>query len=137
MILDTAGRLHIDEDMMAELEEIKNTVTVHQTILVIDAMTGQDAVNVAKEFDEKIGVDGVIVTKLDGDTRGGAALSVKAVTGKPILYVGMGEKLSDLEQFYGSYGKRILGMGDVLSLIEKAEAELDIDEDKAKEMSRR
>ena len=138
MILDTAGRLHIDEDMMAELEEIKNTVTVHQTILVIDAMTGQDAVNVAKEFDEKIGVDGVIVTKLDGDTRGGAALSVKAVTGKPILYVGMGEKLSDLEQFYPDrMANRILGMGDVLSLIEKAEAELDIDEDKAKEMSKK
>ncbi len=138
VILDTAGRLHIDEDMMAELEEIKNTVTVHQTILVIDAMTGQDAVNVAKEFDEKIGVDGVIVTKLDGDTRGGAALSVKAVTGKPILYVGMGEKLSDLEQFYPDrMATRILGMGDVLSLIEKAEAELDIDEDKAKEMTRR
>ena len=138
VILDTAGRLHIDEDMMAELEEIKNTVTVHQTILVIDAMTGQDAVNVAKEFDEKIGVDGVIVTKLDGDTRGGAALSVKAVTGKPILYVGMGEKLSDLEQFYPDrMANRILGMGDVLSLIEKAEAELDIDEDKAKEMSKK
>ena len=138
VILDTAGRLHIDEDMMAELEEIRNTVTVHQTILVIDAMTGQDAVNVAKEFDEKIGVDGVIVTKLDGDTRGGAALSVKAVTGKPILYVGMGEKLSDLEQFYPDrMANRILGMGDVLSLIEKAEAELDIDEDKAKEMSKK
>ena len=138
VILDTAGRLHIDEDMMAELEEIKNTVTVHQTILVIDAMTGQDAVNVAKEFDEKIGVDGVIVTKLDGDTRGGAALSVKAVTGKPILYVGMCEKLSDLEQFYPDrMANRILGMGDVLSLIEKAEAELDIDEDKAKEMSKK
>ena len=100
VILDTAGRLHIDEDMMAELEEIKEEVEVHQTILVIDAMTGQDAVNVAKEFNEKVGIDGVIVTKLDGDTRGGAALSVKAVTGKPILYVGMGEKLSDLEQFY-------------------------------------
>ncbi len=105
MILDTAGRLHIDEDMMAELEEIKEEVEVHQTILVIDAMTGQDAVNVAKEFNEKVGIDGVIVTKLDGDTRGGAALSVKAVTGKPILYVGMGEKLSDLEQFLsGPYG---------------------------------
>ena len=126
VILDTAGRLHIDEDMMAELEEIKNTVTVHQTILVIDAMTGQDAVNVAKEFDEKIGVDGVIVTKLDGDTRGGAALSVKAVTGKPILYAGMGEKLSDLEQFYPErMASRILGMGDVLTLIEKAQAEMD------------
>ena len=121
MILDTAGRLHIDEDMMAELEEIKEEVEVHQTILVIDAMTGQDAVNVAKEFNEKVGIDGVIVTKLDGDTRGGAALSVKAVTGKPILYVGMGEKLSDLEQFYPDrMASRILGMGDVLSLIEKA-----------------
>ena len=118
--------------MMAELEEIKEEVEVHQTILVIDAMTGQDAVNVAKEFNEKVGIDGVIVTKLDGDTRGGAALSVKAVTGKPILYVGMGEKLSDLEQFYPDrMASRILGMGDVLSLIEKAEAE--IDEEKARE----
>ena len=136
MILDTAGRLHIDEDMMAELQEIKETVTVHQTILVIDAMTGQDAVNVAKDFNEKIGVDGVIVTKLDGDTRGGAALSVKAVTGKPILYVGMGEKLSDLEQFYPDrMASRILGMGDVLTLIEKAEAE--IDEEKAKQMTQK
>ncbi len=136
VILDTAGRLHIDADMMAELQEIKETVDVHQTILVIDAMTGQDAVNVAKEFNEKVGVDGVIVTKLDGDTRGGAALSVKAVTGKPILYAGMGEKLSDLEQFYPDrMASRILGMGDVLTLIEKAEAE--IDEEKAKEMSRK
>lgn len=138
VILDTAGRLHIDEDMMAELQEIKEAVTVHQTILVIDAMTGQDAVNVAKEFNEKAGIDGVIVTKLDGDTRGGAALSVKAVTGKPILYVGMGEKLSDLEQFHPDrMASRILGMGDVLTLIEKAEAELDMDEDKAREMSRK
>ena len=136
VILDTAGRLHIDEDMMAELQEIKDTVTVHQTILVIDAMTGQDAVNVAKDFNEKVGVDGVIVTKLDGDTRGGAALSVKAVTGKPILYVGMGEKLSDLEQFYPDrMASRILGMGDVLTLIEKAEAQ--IDEDKAREMNQK
>ena len=136
VILDTAGRLHIDEDMMAELEEIKEEVEVHQTILVIDAMTGQDAVNVAKEFNEKVGIDGVIVTKLDGDTRGGAALSVKAVTGKPILYVGMGEKLSDLEQFYPDrMASRILGMGDVLSLIEKAEAE--IDEEKAREMTQK
>ncbi len=136
VILDTAGRLHIDADMMAELQEIKETVDVHQTILVIDAMTGQDAVNVAKEFNEKVGVDGVIVTKLDGDTRGGAALSVKAVTGKPILYAGMGEKLSDLEQFHPDrMASRILGMGDVLTLIEKAEAE--IDEEKAKEMSRK
>lgn len=136
VILDTAGRLHIDEDMMAELQEIKEAVEVYQTILVIDAMTGQDAVNVAEEFNQKIGIDGVIVTKLDGDTRGGAALSVKAVTGKPILYVGMGEKLSDLEQFYPDrMASRILGMGDVLTLIEKAEAE--IDEEKAKEMSRK
>ncbi len=136
VILDTAGRLHIDEDMMTELQEIKETVTVHQTILVIDAMTGQDAVNVAKEFNEKAGIDGVIVTKLDGDTRGGAALSVKAVTGKPILYVGMGEKLSDLEQFYPDrMASRILGMGDVLTLIEKAEAE--IDEEKARQMTQK
>ena len=138
VILDTAGRLHIDEDMMAELEEIKEEVEVHQTILVIDAMTGQDAVNVAKEFNEKVGIDGVIVTKLDGDTRGGAALSVKAVTGKPILYVGMGEKLSDLEQFYPDrMASRILGMGDVLTLIEKASANLDIDAGKEKEMAAR
>ena len=136
VILDTAGRLHIDEDMMAELQEIKDTVTVHQTILVIDAMTGQDAVNVAKDFNDKIGIDGVIVTKLDGDTRGGAALSVKAVTGKPIFYVGMGEKLSDLEQFYPDrMVSRILGMGDVLTLIEKAEAQ--IDEEKAKQMTQK
>ena len=134
VILDTAGRLHIDEDMMAELQEIKDAVEVHQTILVVDAMTGQDAVNVAGSFNEKIGIDGVIVTKLDGDTRGGAALSIKAVTGRPILYVGMGEKLSDLEQFYPDrMASRILGMGDVLSLIEKAGAELD--EEKAMQMA--
>lgn len=134
VILDTAGRLHIDEDMMAELQEIKETVTVHQTILVVDAMTGQDAVNVASSFNEKIGIDGVIVTKLDGDTRGGAALSIKAVTGRPILYVGMGEKLSDLEQFYPDrMASRILGMGDVLTLIEKAGAEMD--EEKAAKMT--
>ena len=136
VILDTAGRLHVDEDMMAELQEIKETVTVHQTILVVDAMTGQDAVNVASSFNEKVGIDGVIVTKLDGDTRGGAALSIKAVTGRPILYVGMGEKLSDLEQFYPDrMASRILGMGDVLSLIEKAGET--IDEEKAKEMSKK
>lgn len=112
IILDTAGRLHIDEEMMEELQEIKNTVEVHQSILVVDAMTGQDAVNVAENFNEKIGIDGVIVTKLDGDTRGGVALSIKAVTGCPILYVGMGEKLSDLEQFYPDrMASRILGMG--------------------------
>ncbi len=136
VILDTAGRLHIDEDMMAELQEIKEAVSVHQTLLVVDAMTGQDAVNVANSFNEKIGVDGVIVTKLDGDTRGGAALSIKAVTGKPILFVGMGEKLSDLEQFYPDrMASRILGMGDVLSLIEKVGE--DIDEEKAKAMSQK
>ena len=136
VILDTAGRLHVDEDMMAELVSIKEQVDVAQTILVVDAMTGQDAVNVAKTFDDTIGIDGVILTKLDGDTRGGAALSIRAVTGKPILYVGMGEKLSDLEQFYPDrMASRILGMGDVLTLIEKAEAE--IDADKAKEMEQR
>ncbi len=136
VILDTAGRLHIDEAMMEELQEIKSNVTVHQTLLVVDAMTGQDAVNVAKEFDEKVGVDGIILSKLDGDTRGGAALSVKAVTGKPILFVGMGEKLSDLEQFYPDrMASRILGMGDVLSLIEKAKSEIVIDEDKSKKMA--
>ena len=134
VILDTAGRLHIDEDMMAELQQIKEAVEVHQTILVVDAMTGQDAVNVAESFHNKIGIDGVIVTKLDGDTRGGAALSIKAVTGRPILYVGMGEKLSDLEQFYPDrMASRSLGMGDVLTLIEKAGAELD--EEKAMQMA--
>lgn len=138
VILDTAGRLHIDEEMMTELIEIKGNVDVHQTLLVVDAMTGQDAVNVAKEFDEKVGVDGVILSKMDGDSRGGAALSIKAVTGKPILYIGMGEKLSDLEQFYPDrMANRILGMGDVLTLIEKAQQNLDIDEDKEKEMAAR
>ena len=136
VILDTAGRLHIDEDMMGELQEIKEAVDVHQTILVVDAMTGQDAVNVAGSFHDKIGIDGVIVTKLDGDTRGGAALSIKAVTGRPILYVGMGEKLSDLEQFYPDrMASRILGMGDVLTLIEKAGAEMD--EEKARQMTQK
>lgn len=138
VILDTAGRLHVDEDMMDELIEIKENVDVAQTILVVDAMTGQDAVNVAGTFDEKIGIDGVVLTKLDGDTRGGAALSIRAVTGKPILYVGMGEKLSDLEQFYPDrMASRILGMGDVLTLIEKAQSEIDIDEEKAKDMQQR
>ena len=136
LIIDTAGRLHVDEDMMAELIQIKENVAVSQTILVVDAMTGQDAVNVAKTFDEKIGIDGVVLTKLDGDTRGGAALSIRAVTGKPILYAGMGEKLSDLEQFYPDrMASRILGMGDILSLIEKAEFE--VSEEKAKEMSQK
>jgi len=134
IILDTAGRLQIDDDMMNELISIKEAVNVHQTLLVVDAMTGQEAVNVAKTFDEKVGVDGVILSKLDGDARGGAALSVKAVTGKPILYVGMGEKLSDLEQFYPDrMASRILGMGDVLTLIEKASAQ--IDENKEKQLT--
>ena len=136
LILDTAGRLHIDEDMMAELANIKEAITVDQTILVVDAMTGQDAVNVADTFGQKVGIDGVILTKMDGDTRGGAALSIKAISGKPILYVGMGEKLSDLEQFYPErMASRILGMGDVMSLIEKAQANLD--EEKAKEMEQK
>lgn len=134
VILDTAGRLHIDEAMMEELIHIKEQVTVHQTLLVVDAMTGQDAVNVAKDFNEKVGLDGVVLTKMDGDSRGGAALSVKAITGKPILYVGMGEKLSDLEQFYPDrMASRILGMGDVLTLIEKVSE--DIDEEKEKKMA--
>ena len=136
VIIDTAGRLHVDEDMMNELKDIKEAVDVFQTLLVVDAMTGQDAVNVASTFNDLIGIDGVILTKMDGDTRGGAALSIKAVTGKPILYVGMGEKLSDLEQFYPDrMASRILGMGDVLTLIEKAQA--NIDEEKAKEMERK
>lgn len=136
VILDTAGRLHVDEDMMEELVQIKAAVQVDQTILVVDAMTGQDAVNVAGMFQDKVGIDGVILTKLDGDTRGGAALSIRSVTGKPILYIGMGEKLSDLEQFYPDrMASRILGMGDILTLIEKAE--LEVDEEKAKEMSQK
>lgn len=136
LIIDTAGRLHIDEDMMNELSEIKENVSIDQTILVVDAMTGQDAVNVSSSFDEKIGIDGVILTKLDGDTRGGAALSIRAVTGKPILYIGMGEKLSDLEQFYPDrMASRILGMGDILTLIEKAEAV--VDEQKARELEKK
>ena len=136
VLLDTAGRLHVDEEMMEELQEIKANVVVDQSILVVDSMTGQDAVNVATTFQDRIGIDGVILTKLDGDTRGGAALSIKAVTGCPILYVGMGEKLSDLEQFHPDrMASRILGMGDVLTLIEKAEAE--IDEDKAREMEKK
>ena len=133
VILDTAGRLHVDEGMMEELQAIKENVDVHQTILVVDAMTGQDAVNVAQNFNEKVGIDGVILTKLDGDTRGGAALSIRSVTGKPILYIGMGEKLEDLQQFYPDrMTSRILGMGDVLTLIEKAQTA--VDEEKAKEL---
>lgn len=136
IMLDTAGRLHVDEDMMAELEEIRQTIQVDLTVLVADAMTGQDAVNVASSFNERIGIDGVVLTKLDGDTRGGAALSIRATCGKPILYVGMGEKLSDLEQFYPDrMASRILGMGDVMSLIEKAQEA--IDEDKARQMEKR
>lgn len=136
VILDTAGRLHVDEEMMQELIEIKEQVHVDQTILVVDAMTGQDAVNVSEMFNKKVGIDGVILTKMDGDTRGGAALSIKAISGKPILYVGMGEKLSDLEQFYPErMASRILGMGDVMSLIEKAQES--IDEEKAREMEQK
>lgn len=136
VILDTAGRLHVDEDMMQELIDIKANVNIDQTLLVVDAMTGQDAVNVSELFNEKVGIDGVILTKMDGDTRGGAALSIKAVSGKPILYVGMGEKLSELEQFYPDrMASRILGMGDVMSLIEKAQENLD--EDKAREMEQK
>lgn len=136
VIIDTAGRLQIDEAMMEELVEIKESVSVDQTLLIVDAMTGQDAVNVAAAFNDKIGIDGVILTKMDGDTRGGAALSIKAVTGRPILYVGMGEKLSDLEQFHPDrMASRILGMGDVLTLIEKAEAI--VDDEKAKELEKK
>ena len=136
VIIDTAGRLHIDEEMMHELVEIKEALHVDQTVLVVDAMTGQDAVNVSEMFNEKIVIDGVILTKLDGDSRGGAALSIRATCGKPILYVGMGEKLSDLEQFYPErMASRILGMGDVMSLIEKAQANLD--ESKAREMEQK
>lgn len=136
VILDTAGRLHIDEDMMNELIEIKENVKVDQSLLVVDAMTGQDAVNVAETFNTKIGIDGIILTKLDGDTRGGAALSIRAVTGRPIIYIGMGEKLSDLEQFYPDrMASRILGMGDILTLIDKAQAE--IDDKKAKELEQK
>ncbi|HIU78722.1 MAG TPA: signal recognition particle protein, partial [Candidatus Avilachnospira avicola] len=136
LIIDTAGRLHIDEDMMAELADIKKEIPVDCTLLTVDAMTGQDAVNVASSFSEKIGIDGIIITKLDGDTRGGAALSIRAVTGKPIYFAGMGEKLSDLQEFYPDrMASRILGMGDVLSLIEKVEASVDMD--KQKEMEKR
>jgi signal recognition particle subunit SRP54 len=136
VIFDTAGRLHVDEELMQELVNIKKEVTVHKTILVVDAMIGQDSVNVASDFNERIGIDGLILSKMDGDTRGGAALSIKAVTGVPILFVGMGEKLSDLEQFYPDrMANRILGMGDVLTLIDKIQAEaIDIDKDKEKDM---
>ena len=135
IIIDTAGRLQIDDSMMNELIDIKKAVDVRQTLLVVDAMTGQEAVNVAETFNNLIGIDGIVLSKMDGDARGGAALSAKAVTNKPILFVGMGEKLSDLEQFYPDrMASRILGMGDVLTLIEKASEELDIDEDKERDM---
>ena len=136
VLIDTAGRLHVDEDMMQELADIKANIQVDATILIVDAMTGQDAVNVASTFVDKVGIDGVILTKMDGDTRGGAALSIRSVTGKPILYIGMGEKLSDLEQFYPDrMASRILGMGDIQSLIEKAAAQ--VDEEQAKELSQK
>ncbi len=136
IILDTAGRLHIDEELMGELESIKKEVRPQEILLVIDAMTGQDSVTVAKSFDDKLGLDGIIITKLDGDTRGGSALSVKSITGKPIKYVGVGEKLEDLEAFHPErMASRILGMGDVLSLIEKAQT--NIDEKKMLEMEKR
>lgn len=136
VILDTAGRLHIDEKLMDELKRIKKEVGPHEILLVVDAMTGQDAVNAAKAFDDALGIDGVILTKLDGDTRGGAALSVRAVTGKPIKFAGVGEKVEDLEVFHPDrMASRILGMGDILSLIEKAETELD--EKKAEKMAKK
>lgn len=136
VVIDTAGRLHIDEALMQELEEIKKAVTVTETLLTVDAMTGQDAVNVAETFNSRLEITGVILTKLDGDTRGGACLSIKAVTGKPIKFIGVGEKLTDLEPFYPDrMASRILGMGDVLSLIEKAQEA--ISEQQAKEMERK
>jgi len=136
VIIDTAGRLHINEELMNELTNINEAVKPHEILLVVDAMTGQDAVNVAESFNERLGIDGVVLTKLDGDTRGGAALSVKAVTGKPIKFAGMGEKLTDLELFHPDrMASRILGMGDVLSLIEKAQA--NIDAEKALELERK
>lgn len=136
VLIDTAGRLHIDEAMMEELKKIKEVLSVTHTLLTVDAMTGQDAVNVAETFEKEIGITGVILTKLDGDTRGGAALSIRAVTGRPILYTGTGEKLTDVEQFHPDrMASRILGMGDILTLIDKAQAEFD--ESKAKEMERK
>ena len=133
VILDTAGRLHIDEELMDELSQIKKEVVPNEILLVVDSMTGQDAVNVADKFDDTLGIDGVVLTKLDGDARGGAALSISSVTGKPIKFAGMGEKLEDLEPFHPDrMASRILGMGDVLSLIEKAEEEMDAE--KAQEL---
>ena len=131
LIIDTAGRLHIDEGMMQELKDIKENVPVDYTLLTVDAMTGQDAVTVAEEFSEKVGIDGLVVTKLDGDTKGGAALSIRAVTGKPLYYAGMGEKLTDLQEFHPDrMASRIIGMGDIMSLIEKAEETADIEKQK-------
>ena len=136
VIIDTAGRLHIDQDMMDEIKRVRDVAQPDEIILVVDSMTGQDAVNVAKAFNDLLEIDSVLLTKLDGDTRGGAALSVKAVTGKPIKYIGTGEKLDDIEEFHPSrMASRILGMGDVLSLIERAEQQLD--EKQAQEMARR
>ncbi len=136
VILDTAGRLHIDEELMAELKRITQAVEVNNVLLVIDSMVGQDSVNIAKSFNEQLEIDGVILTKLDGDTRGGAALSVRAVTGKPIMFAGVGEKMDDLDEFHPDrMASRILGMGDMLSLIEKVESE--IDEKKAEETAKR
>lgn len=133
VIIDTAGRLHIDETLMEELQNIKSEVKPHEILLVVDSMTGQDAVNVAQSFNDVLGVDGVVLTKLDGDTRGGAALSIRAVTQKPIKFIGMGEKLDDLEPFHPDrMASRILGMGDILSLIEKAQENIDLE--KAKEL---
>ncbi len=136
VLVDTAGRLHIDEVLMEELKQIKEALNVTNTLLTVDAMTGQDAVNVAETFEKEIGITGVIITKLDGDTRGGAALSIRAVTGRPILFAGTGEKLTDVEQFHPDrMASRILGMGDILTLIDKAQAEFDMD--KAKEMEKK
>lgn len=136
VFIDTAGRLHIDEELMNELKNIKSEVHPHEILLVVDAMTGQDAVTVASAFDEALGIDGMVLTKMDGDTRGGAALSARAVTGKPIKFVGMGEKLTELDYFYPDrMASRILGMGDMLSLIEKAEVALD--EKKAEELEKK
>jgi len=136
VIIDTAGRLHIDEKLMDELKDIKSEIGPHEIMLVVDSMTGQDAVNVAETFDSELGIDGIILTKLDGDTRGGAALSVRAVTNKPIKYIGVGEKLTDLEPFHPDrLASRILGMGDVLSLIEKAQASFD--ENKLKNLEKK
>ena len=136
VLVDTAGRLHIDEVLMEELKQIKEALNVTNTLLTVDAMTGQDAVNVAETFEKEIGITGVIITKLDGDTRGGAALSIRSVTGRPILYAGTGEKLTDVEQFHPDrMASRILGMGDILTLIDKAQAEFDME--KAKEMEKK